>query len=65
MLVAAPGYAAPNIEMVRRGFGLSGDRARQGPVVLQAPFQILGMPIFDGFLLAAVLNRRRAAVHNA
>ena len=56
------GYQA-TIEMVRRGFDLSGDLDRLGPVVRQTPFQLLGMPLFGGLVLAAVLNRRRPDVH--
>ena len=56
------GYQA-TIEMVRRGFDLSGDLDRLGPVVLQTPFQLVGLPVFGGLVLAAVLNRRRPDVH--
>ena len=56
------GYQA-TIEMVRRGFDLSGDLDRLGPVIRQTPFQLLGMPLFGGFVLAGVLNRRRPDVH--
>ena len=56
------GYQA-TIEMVRRGFDLSGDLDRRGPVMLQTPFQLVGMLVFGGLVLAAVLNRRRPAVH--
>jgi hypothetical protein len=51
------------IEMVRRGFDLSGDLARTGPVILQTPFQLVGLPLFGGLVLAAILNRRRPAIH--
>lgn len=51
------------IDMVRRGFDLSGDLERLGPVILQTSFQLWGLPVFGGLVLAAVLNRRRPAVH--
>lgn len=51
------------IDMVRRGFDLSGDLERLGPVILQTSFQLIGMPIFGGLVLAAVLNRRRPDIH--
>ena len=51
------------IEMVRRGFDLSGDLDRLGPVISQTSFQLLGLPVFGGLVLAAVLNRRRPDVH--
>jgi hypothetical protein len=51
------------IEMVRRGFDLSGDLARMGPVILQTSFQLVGLPLFGGLVLAAILNRRRPAIH--
>ena len=34
-----------------------------GPVILQTPFQILGMPIFGALVLGALLYRRRPDVH--
>ena len=51
------------IEMVRRGFDLSGDLERLGPVMLNTSFQILGMPIFGGLVLAALLYRHRPDIH--
>jgi hypothetical protein len=51
------------IEMVRRGFDLSGDLDRLGPVLLQTSFQLWGLPVFGGLVLAAILNRRRPAIH--
>ena len=51
------------IEMVRRGFDLSGDLERLGPIMLNTSFQILGMPIFGGLVLAALLYRRRPDIH--
>ena len=51
------------IEMIRRGFDVSGDLDRLGPVILQTPFQLVGLPVFGGLVLAAVLNRRRPDVH--
>ena len=56
------GYQA-TIAMVRRGFDVSGDLARLGPVILQTPFQLLGLPVFGGLVLTAVLNRRRPDAH--
>jgi hypothetical protein len=52
-----------SIDMVRRGFDLSGDLERNGPVILQTSFQLWGVPLFGGLVLAAVLNRRRPDVH--
>ena len=51
------------IEMVRRGFDLSGDLERLGPVILQTPFQLCGLPLFGGLVLIGILNRRRPDVH--
>jgi hypothetical protein len=51
------------IDMVRRGFDLSGDLDRLGPVILQTSFQLWGLVVFGGLVLAAVLNRRRPDVH--
>ena len=51
------------IDMVRRGFDLSGDLDRLGPVVFQTAFQLWGLALFGGLVLAAILNRRRSAVH--
>ena len=51
------------IDMVRRGFDLSGDLDRLGPVILQTSFQLWGLLVFGGLVLAAVLNRRRPDVH--
>ena len=51
------------MEMVRRGFDVSGDLERIGPVILQTSFQLCGLPLFGGLVLAAVLNRRRPDVH--
>ena len=51
------------IDMVRRGFDLSGDLERIGPVMLQTSFQLSGLPLFGGLVLAGVLNRRRPDVH--
>jgi hypothetical protein len=51
------------IEMVRRGFDLSGDLERLGPVILQTSFQLWFLLAFGGLVLAAVLNRRRPDVH--
>ena len=42
---------------------MSGDLARIGPVILQTSFQLCGLPVFGGLVLAGVLNRRRPAVH--
>ena len=49
--------------MVRRGFDLSGDLERLGPVILQTSFQLWGIAIFGGLVLGALLNRRRPDVH--
>lgn len=62
LAVVVTGYRT-TIEMVRRGFDLSGDLERLGPVILQTSFQLWGMPLFGGLVLAAILNRRRPAVH--
>jgi len=51
------------IEMVRRGFDLSGDLERLGPVMLQTSFQLWGLPVFGGLVLAAVIYRRRPDIH--
>ena len=51
------------IEMVRRGFDVSGDLERLGPVILQTSFQLWGLAVFGVLVLAAVLNRRRPDVH--
>ena len=51
------------IEMVRRGFDLSGDLERLGPVIVQTSFQLWGLALFGGLVLAAILNRRRPGVH--
>jgi hypothetical protein len=51
------------IEMVRRGFDLSGDLDRLGPVILQTSFQLWGLVVFGGLVLGALLNRRRSEVH--
>jgi hypothetical protein len=56
------GYRA-TIEMVRRGFDVSGDLDRLGPVINQTSFQLWGLPVFGGLVLAAILNRRRPGVH--
>jgi hypothetical protein len=62
MAMIVIGYRT-TIEMVRRGFDLSGDLDRLGPVILQTSFQLLGLPVFGGLVLAAVLNRRRPDIH--
>jgi hypothetical protein len=51
------------IAMVGRGYDLSGDLERLGPVVLQTSFQLCGLVVFGGLVLAAVLNRRSPDVH--
>jgi hypothetical protein len=51
------------IGMVKRGFDLSGDLDRLGPVITQTSFQLLGLVVFGGLVLAAILNRRRPSVH--
>ena len=56
------GYQA-SFAMIKRGFDMSGDLDRLGPVILQTPFQLLNLPLFGGLVLAAVLNRRRPDVH--
>jgi hypothetical protein len=62
VLMMIVGYRT-TIEMVRRGFDLSGDLERIGPVMLQTSFQLCGLPLFGGLVLAAVLYRRRPDVH--
>ncbi len=51
------------IEMVRRGFDLSDDLNKLGPVILNAAFQLPNLVFFGGLVAAAVGYRRRPAVH--
>jgi hypothetical protein len=59
----APAARAGDRIAVFRVFDLSGDLERLGPVMLNTSFQILGMPIFGGLVLAALLYRRRPDIH--
>lgn len=52
-----------SIDAVRRGFDLSGDLDRLGPIILQASFQLSYPAVFGALVLAALLNRRRPDVH--
>jgi hypothetical protein len=37
-----------SIEMVRRGFDLSGHLSKFGPALLNTTFQLIGIPLFGG-----------------
>ena len=52
-----------SIDTVRRGFDLSGDLDRLGPVILQTSFQLSYPAVFGALVVAALLNRRRPDVH--
>jgi hypothetical protein len=62
-VVMMVGSYQTTIEMLRRGFDLSDDLVKFGPLILSATFQLPVMPIFGGLVAAALLYRRHPAVH--